>query len=258
MEISMFAHSELEQDFIHASDFVSGVGEARNHLVSLIDSTVLKPDATWSKMEALCDEAHSYGFRAVCVPPCYVSRVSSFLNERNSAVRVCTVIGFPNGNNSTPTKIFETQNAVAMGAHEIDYVQNDGWVKDRRWDLLEAEAAEIVRAAQGKLVKVILETSLLSDDEIRECALRSALAGVHVIKTSTGFGSRGALPCDIEIIASALRDVENKIGRKHGIKASGGVRSFLDARTMVSLGATRLGTSGGASIANGSENKSSY
>jgi deoxyribose-phosphate aldolase len=254
----MFAHTELEHDFMHAKEFSAGRGSGRNHLAALIDSTVLKPDATWAKIETLCAEAHQYSFRAVCVSPCYVASAREFLERAKSTVRVCTVIGFPNGNSTTETKVFETQNAVKAGAQEIDYVQNNAWVKDKRWDLLEKEAAEIVKSANGSLVKIILETSLLTEDEIRECATRSAMAGVHVIKTSTGFGTRGALPRDIEIIASALKEIEKKTGRKHGIKASGGVRNFADARTMVDLGATRLGTSGGAAIADGAVNNASY
>jgi deoxyribose-phosphate aldolase len=254
----MFAHEELKADFSNAMEFQMAKGNARNNLVALIDSTVLKPESTLSKIETLCQEAHLYAFRAVCVSPCYVLAASNLLKSLASTVRVCTVVGFPNGVATTASKVFETKNAVENAAHEIDYVQNNGWVKDKRWDLLETEAAEIVKAAKGALVKIILETSLLTEEEIRECATRSALAGVHVIKTSTGFGSRGALPKDIEIIAAALKEVEKKTGRKHGIKASGGVRSFADARTMVELGATRLGTSGGASIADGSVSTTSY
>lgn len=254
----MFAHVELEQDFLNAIEFAKATGNAKSQLAALIDSTVLKPESTWAKIEALCEEAQRYAFRAVCVSPCFVESASKFLKQRGCAVRVCTVVGFPNGVATTESKVFETNNAVKCGAQEIDYVQNNGWVKDKRWDLLKCEAHEIVKAAEGNLVKIILETSLLTEEEIRECAILSAEAGVHVIKTSTGFGSRGALPKDIEIIAAALREVENKTGRKHGIKASGGVRSFADARTMVELGATRLGTSGGASIADGAVNTASY
>jgi deoxyribose-phosphate aldolase len=254
----MFAHTELENDFMHAKEFCAGHGNGRNHLTALIDSTVLKPDATMGKIEALCAEAKKYNFRAVCVSPCYVATAREYLDNQKSTVRVCTVVGFPNGNSTTESKVFETQNAVTAGAQEIDYVQNNAWVKDKRWNLLENEAAEIVKSANGALVKIILETSLLTEDEVRECATRSALAGVHVIKTSTGFGTRGALPRDIEIIAAALKDVETKTGRKHGIKASGGVRNFADARAMVELGATRLGTSGGAAIADGAESTASY
>jgi deoxyribose-phosphate aldolase len=254
----MFAHPELAGDFQAAKDVVEKRGELRSALTRLVDSTVLKPETVWSKVEALCKEASQYNFRAVCVSPCFVQAVREYFKANSSKVRVCTVVGFPNGVSTTASKVFETRDAISAGADEIDYVQNDGWVKSANWVALEKEAKEIVQAAQGRLVKIILETSLLTESEIRECALRSALAGFHVIKTSTGFGSRGASPKDIEIMASALAEAKSRTGMIYGIKASGGVRTLADAQTLVGLGATRLGTSGGAAIVDGAVNTASY
>ncbi len=240
----MYSHEYVKQDY-----------EERNKILSndikpnkLIDSTILKPETTKVKILELCDEAVRYDFRAVCVPPAWVLDAKNFIMHTVSNVKVCTVIGFPNGNTSTDAKVEETKIAITHGADEIDFVQNIGWVKDQTWSLLENEYFAIITAAQGRLVKIILETSLLTNDEIFECAYKAGLNGVHVIKTSTGFGSRGATLTDIEIISRAIHGVKSKINYLCGIKASGGVRCLADAELMIKAGATRLGTSNGKII----------
>jgi deoxyribose-phosphate aldolase len=254
----MFAHPELEKDFANAAAIRSG-SFTKSAVAQLVDSTVLKSDSVEERIESLCAEAVRYGFRSVCVPPSLVSRAAASLRQQGPrAVLVCTVVGFPNGYNEHSVKVFETSQAVAAGADEIDFVQNAGWVKSRQWERLRAEYEGIVAAASGKLVKIILETSLLTEEEIRLCSLLAARAGVHVVKTSTGFGSRGASVRDIEVIAAALAEVEKETGKRFGIKASGGVRSMDDARALIAAGATRLGTSGGAAIVDGSVHSSTY
>jgi len=246
----MYAHPALAEDHGHRNAILASAPDMRGHVARLIDSTVLKPDTSADRIQALCREAAEYGFRSVCVPPCFVALCRGEL-ESGRGVSICTVIGFPTGYASTESKVAETEDAVGNGADEIDFVQNDCWVKDSNWGSLESEYKAIVGAAAGRLVKIILETSLLSDEEIRECAVRAVRAGVHVVKTATGFGSRGASKRDIEIMASALSDVGRETGLTYGIKASGGIRSTEDALAFVKLGATRLGTSSGAAIAKG-------
>ncbi|MEY2988700.1 MAG: hypothetical protein RJB13_2221, partial [Pseudomonadota bacterium] len=164
---------------------------------------------------------------------------------------VCTVIGFPLGHAHTRAKVAETRAALSDGAEEFDFVQNISWVKDGHWSKLTQECCEIVESAGGKLVKVILETSLLSDEEIYNSALAAARGGAHVLKTSTGFGSRGATHNDLKIISQVVADYSRQTGTLLGIKASGGIRSLKDALTFIQLGATRIGTSSGVILAAG-------
>lgn len=257
----MFAHPSLEQDFACREAILAGdlsQPATLKALASLVDQTLLKADCAQNQIDVLCQEATQYEFRSVCVAPCRVALAVTSLaaaarafvqtNKSASPVLVCTVVGFPLGANTTQMKCAETTLAVQQGAHEIDFVQNLGWVKDGRFDALEAEAKAIVEAAQGALVKVILETSALTPEEIIFSLHAAARAGVAVIKTSTGMGSRGASIEDLTLISKQLAQHERDTGMRLGIKASGGVRTQADAIAFVRAGATRLGTSGGISL----------
>ncbi|APJ05156.1 deoxyribose-phosphate aldolase [Silvanigrella aquatica] len=221
-----------------------------------MDSTLLKQSSTDSQIIELCQEALQNSFRAVCVPPNYVGLAKKIL--QNSNVKICSVAAFPLGYCSLDTKIFEIENLIQNGADEIDFVQNVTLVKNSNFSELEKEYKTIVSVAKDKLIKVILETALLSDEEIYKCSFLAALSGVHVVKTSTGFSTRGASLNDIEVIKNALSKYQNETGYYVGIKASGGIRCYQDAVSFVQAGATRLGTSGGLAIINEKENLSSY
>jgi deoxyribose-phosphate aldolase len=249
---TMYAHPELERDSINRKGVLDGGPERNKALAALIDSTVLKPDTTTQAIHALCAEAVAEGFRAVCVPPCRTRLARSLMDQAGpDAPRVCTVVGFPLGYATTAAKAAETRDAIGMGADEIDFVQNAGWVREGQWDALELEYRMLSAAAEGRLVKVILETSLLSASEIKDTARRAVLNGVHVVKTATGFGARGASADDIRVMAAALDEVEQETGARGGLKASGGIRTTADALEMVRLGATRIGTSSGKAIVDG-------
>ena len=249
-----FSHKELEKDYLSREEIMKNPQAVL--FSSLIDSTLLKQNANKMQIEELCKEAIKYEFRAVCIPPSYLTYASKLL--LNSKVRLCSVAAFPLGYNELETKLYEVENIIKHNADEIDFVQNVTLVKNNNYEELEKEYKTIVSATQGKLVKVILETALLTDEEIYNCSYLAALSGIHVIKTSTGFSSRGASRNDIEIIKSALLKYQNETGSFVGIKASGGVRSIRDAVSLVQAGATRLGTSGGAAIINDKVNLSSY
>lgn len=250
----ILAHESLSQDFKNAEKFLEE--KKPSALARLIDSTSLKVDVTQDQIKSLCKEAATLSFRSVCVPPSFVKLASlELIHAKN--VLVCTVVGFPNGYAKEFVKIFEVEEAIKDGAKEIDYVQNMGFVKDGRWEELTKECKSIIDAASGNLVKVILETSLLTSSEIRKCSEVLANAGVHVIKTSTGFGQRGATQEDLKLIQGGLSEVL-KGGVRFGVKASGGVRSVDDAIAFVELGATRIGTSGGAKLIAGLKNLESY
>ena len=205
----------------------------RSELLSHVDHTLLRPDATWGEIRQLCDEALKYHTASVCVPPSYVTRCANYLRGR---IPVCTVVGFPNGYNTTKIKAFEAAEAVQNGADEIDMVSNLGWVKDEQWGLVMNEIQTVKRAADGKPLKVIVETCLLTDAE--KCRLcRMVTQGkVDYIKTSTGFSSGGATREDVALFA------EN-IGPAVKIKAAGGISTLQDAEDFLALGADRLGTS---------------
>jgi deoxyribose-phosphate aldolase len=253
-----FAHAELAKDFA-ARDSVLKSANQLEGLAALIDSTLLKPDTKTQKIAELCFEAGLFHFRTVCVPPAFVSFAKQTLHERGAEkVSVCTVISFPNGYATTETKEAEIGHVISQGADEIDFVQNVTLVKDKNWQSFENECGRILLAAKGKLVKIILETSLLTTEEIYESALRAALCGVPVIKTSTGFGARGATLEDIQTISKALLVAKEKTGKEFGIKASGGVRSLQDALGFMQAGATRLGTSSGAIILQGLRGQAEY
>ena len=205
----------------------------KNEILSKVDHTLLARDAKWGDIKILCDDAMTYKTASVCIPPSYVKQAAEYLGGR---LPVCTVIGFPNGYNTTAVKCAETAEAVANGADEIDMVINIGWLKDKKYDELLDEINAVKAACSGKLLKVIIETCVLSDDEkIKMCEIVSK-SDADYIKTSTGFAGGGATFEDIALFAKYTAN-----GKK--IKAAGGIRSFDDAEKFISLGAHRLGTS---------------
>lgn len=208
-------------------------------LAGLIDHTALKPDTCKEQIKKLCREAVEYKFASVCVNPCYVTLCSELLKETN--IKVCTVIGFPLGASSTASKVAETVEAVENGAEEIDMVINIGAVKSGDFNFVEKDIAAVVEATGGKaIVKVILETCLLTDDEKVICCKLSKEAGADFVKTSTGFSTGGATTQDIKLMRET-------VGSDMGVKASGGIRDYMTAKAMVEAGASRIGAS--ASIA---------
>ncbi|MEY4071527.1 MAG: deoxyribose-phosphate aldolase [Candidatus Eisenbacteria bacterium] len=212
-------------------------------LASLIDHTLLKPDATREEVQQLCREAAQFCFASVCVNPNWVALCRELL--RDSGVKVCTVIGFPLGAHLADVKAYETRRAIEQGAEEVDMVINIGALKSRDYALVEQDIHGVVAAANGRaIVKVILETSLLSRDEkVMGCTLSKA-AGADYVKTSTGFGGGGATVEDVTLMRET-------VGPDMGVKASGGVRTREDAERMVAAGATRLGASAGVKIVRG-------
>ena len=206
--------------------------EEKKHILSLVDHTLLDPAATEDDILRLCDDALAFSVASVCIPPSYVRAAKDYLGSR---LAVCTVIGFPNGYATTATKVAETKNAILDGADEIDMVINIGWLKDRRYDDLLCEIRSVREACQGRILKVIIETCRLTEEEkIRMCEIVCA-AGADFIKTSTGFSSGGATVADITLFAAHRGNLL--------IKAAGGISSFEDAAAFVRLGADRLGTS---------------
>jgi deoxyribose-phosphate aldolase len=215
-------------------------------LAEMIDHTLLKNNATPQDIERLCTEARENHFASVCVNPTHVPLCAQLL--RGSGVRVCTVVGFPLGATSTQAKAFETAQAVADGAEEIDMVINVGLLKGGDYPAVLRDIEAVVAAAQGRLTKVILETCELTDDEkIAGCVLAKA-AGAHFVKTSTGFGKGGATPEDIAL----MRRI---VGPRMGIKAAGGIRDCATAQEMVARGATRIGASASVAIVHGQQGK---
>ncbi len=198
-----------------------------------VDHTLLTQTATWEEIKQICDDAINYGVASVCIPPSYVKQVKDYVKDK---MKVCTVIGFPNGYNTTAVKVFETKDAIANGADEIDMVINIGLLKDKKYELILDEIKQL-KAACGKLIlKVIIETCLLTEDEkIKMCELVTQ-AGADFIKTSTGFSKAGATFEDVALFAA-------HIGKDVRIKAAGGISSFDDAKRFIELGASRLGTS---------------
>ena len=202
-------------------------------ICSMVDHTVLKQTTTWEDIKALCDDAIAYGTASVCIPPCYVKRAHDYVDGK---MAICTVIGFPNGSNTTACKEFETKDAIANGADEIDMVINIGELKAGNTDYVLHEIKTLKRACGDKILKVIIETCLLTDEEkVTMCKLVTE-SGADFIKTSTGFSTAGATFDDV-----ALMKAHMKPGK--GIKAAGGIASLDDAYRFIELGATRLGTS---------------
>ena len=204
-----------------------------SQILSKCDHTLLSQSATWSDIKAICDDGMKYGTASVCIPAAFVRQAKEYVGDKLS---ICTVIGFPNGYSTTAAKCFEASDAVANGADEIDMVIHIGAVKEGRFDTVEAEIAAVKAACQGKLLKVIIETCLLTDDEkIAMCHAVTA-AGADYIKTSTGFSTAGATFADVALFA-------RHIGPNVKIKAAGGISSLADAEEFIRLGADRLGTS---------------
>lgn len=216
----------------------------------MIDHTLLKAEATKEQIEKICAEAKEFGFASVCVNPTWVKLCSELL--QGTEVLVCTVIGFPLGANTSAVKAFEVKDAIANGAKEVDMVINIGALKDKNYDLVQADIAAVVEAAKGSaIVKVIIESCLLTDEEkVKACEL-SVAAGADFVKTSTGFSTGGATAEDIALMRKT-------VGPDLGVKASGGVRSLEDMKKMVEAGATRIGASSGVAIMNGLISDSQY
>ena len=205
-------------------------------MLAMVDHTLLKPEATWAQIQQICDDAMKYHTATVCIPASYVARCKAYMQDRADKVGVCTVIGFPTGYSTTAAKVFEAADAVKNGADEVDMVINLGWVKDQKWDALLEEIKAVKAACCGKLLKVIIETCLLTDEEkIKMCEIVSD-SGADFIKTSTGFSTAGATFHDVELFAKHV-----KPGVR--IKAAGGISSLEDAEKFIELGASRLGTS---------------
>jgi len=217
----------------------------KNTIASYIDHTLLKPESTEEEITMLCDEAKEYKFKTVCINPYWVKTARAILE--GSDVGITTVIGFPLGASTTKIKVAETKDAIASGATEIDMVINIGELKLNNNDAVKSDIASVVEAADSEaIVKVIIETGLLTNDEkVRACEL-SKLAGANFVKTSTGFGPGGATEEDVKLMRKT-------VGTTIGVKASGGVRNSVTAKTLIKAGATRLGASAGIAIVSGAE-----
>jgi deoxyribose-phosphate aldolase len=220
-------------------------------IASMIDHTLLKPEATLSEIEILCDEAMKYNFASVCVNPSYVSTCFDLVKSSN--VKVCTVIGFPLGATTIQSKLMEAEEAIKNGAEELDMVINVGKLKDKNYDFVLNDLKTIAHLAKKHLCtsKVILETCLLNDEEKVAACLVAEEAGLDFVKTSTGFSKGGATIHDVSLMKFV-------IGDKLKVKASGGIRSYEDALNMINAGASRLGASAGVKIISGQKSQSSY
>ena len=202
-------------------------------ILSICDHTLLLQPSTWDEIRALCDDAIRYGTASVCIPPCYVRKAKEYVGDR---MKICTVIGFPNGNTTTAVKVFETTDAIANGADEIDMVINIGLLRAGKDKKVRKEIEAIKKACRGRILKVIIETCLLTEEEkIRMCKIVTE-AGADFIKTSTGFSTAGATFDDVALFAA-------NVGPDVKIKAAGGISSIADAEKFMELGASRLGTS---------------
>lgn len=202
-------------------------------ILGIVDHTLLKQTATWGQIKSLCDAGMANNTASVCIPPFYVKKAKEYVGD---SFAICTVIGFPNGNMTTAVKVFETSDAVEGGADEIDMVVNIGMIKDGLYDDVLAEIKAIKEACQGKLLKVIIETCLLTEEEKIEMCKVVTAAGAEYIKTSTGFSTNGATLEDVALM-------KTHIGPNVKIKAAGGVGNFEDAEAFIAVGANRLGTS---------------
>ena len=217
-------------------------------ILSKCDHTLLLQGSTWEEIKGICDDGMKYGCASVCIPASFVKRAKDYVGDR---LAICTVIGFPNGYSTTATKVFETADAIENGADEIDMVINIGDLKDKRYDVILEEINAIKEACDGKILKVIIETCLLTDDEkIKMCEIVSE-SDADFIKTSTGFSTAGATKADVELFAKHVSG-----GTK--IKAAGGIASLADAEDFINLGADRLGTSRIVKIAKAESNISGY
>lgn len=202
-------------------------------ILAKVDHTLLAQTATWEEIRQICNDGMRYETASVCIPPSYVEQAKNYVGDR---LKICTVIGFPNGYNATAVKEFETKDALKKGADEIDMVINLGWVKDSRFDLVEKEIRTLKDACGGNVLKVIIETCLLTEEEkVKMCEVVTN-SGADFIKTSTGFSTSGATFADVALF-------KEHVGPQVKIKAAGGISSFADAEKFVELGADRLGTS---------------
>ena len=216
-------------------------------ILSYVDHTLLSQSATWDEIKAICDDGIKYGCASVCIPPSYVKEAAEYVDGK---IKICTVIGFPNGYNTTKVKCFEATDAVENGADEIDMVINIGMLKDKKYEELLSEISEVKKACKGRLLKVIIETCLLTEEEkVMMCRIVSQ-SGADFIKTSTGFSRGGATREDIRLFSE---NVDSNLK----IKAAGGIASIKDAEDMLGLGAERLGTSRIVKIVK-NENSSGY
>ena len=202
-------------------------------ILSRADHTLLKQESTWEQIKEICDDGLKYGCASVCIPASFVKKASEYLGD---GLKVCTVIGFPNGYSTTAVKVFETEDAIRNGAAEIDMVANIGWIKDGMWDRLEEEIRMIKASCKGRILKVIIETCLLTEQEKIEMCRVVTAAGADYIKTSTGFSTAGATREDVALFKA-------HVGPDVKIKAAGGISTLQDAKDFIALGADRLGTS---------------
>lgn len=217
-------------------------------IMNKVDHTLLGQAATWEEIRQILDDAMKYETASACIPASYVKQAAEYVQGK---LPICTVIGFPNGYSTTATKVFETKDAIANGAAEIDMVINVGMLKDQRYEELEEEIRQIHEACDGKILKVIIETCLLSDEEkIKMCEIVTK-AGAEFIKTSTGFSTAGATFDDVALM-------RKHVGPEVQVKAAGGISSFDDAEKFVELGAARLGTSRLVKIMKNSDNGAGY
>lgn len=206
----------------------------KQDILKKVDHTILSQTARWEDVKKICDDGIKYNVASICIPPCYVENVKKYVGDK---LKICTVIGFPNGYNTTNVKVYETLSAIENGADEIDMVINIGYLKDKRYKDIENEVKSIKNVCGNKILKVIIETCLLTDEEkIKMCEIVDK-SGADYIKTSTGFSTNGATFEDVKIFK------ENLKGSNLKIKAAGGVKSFEDAEEFIKLGADRLGTS---------------
>lgn len=203
------------------------------NILKLVDHTLLTQTATWKEIKALCDDAIKYGTASVCIPPSFVNRAKKYVDGK---MPICTVIGFPNGYMTTESKVFETEDAIKNGADEIDMVINLGMLKDKEYDSISDEINKIKDACHGKLLKVIIETCLLAEDEIIKMCEIVTKSNADYIKTSTGFSTSGAT-------FEAVKLMCDNVGKHVKVKAAGGIKSLEDAEKFIELGANRLGTS---------------
>ena len=217
-------------------------------ILAKCDHTLLAQTSTWDEIKAICDDGMKYATASVCIPASFVKQAKDYVGDK---LAICTVIGFPNGYATTASKCFMASDAVDNGADEVDMVINIGWAKEAKWDAITAEIAAIKAACKGKLLKVIIETCLLTDDEKIALCKCVTDAKADYIKTSTGFSKAGATFADVELFAK-------HIGPDVKIKAAGGISSLEDAEKFIALGADRLGTSRVVKIAKGLANDGTY
>ena len=220
----------------------------KKDILKTVDHTLLTQTATWEEIRRILDEGIKYNTASACIPAAYVKQAADYVEGK---LPICTVIGFPNGYSTTAVKVFETKDALANGAEEIDMVINIGWLKDKKYQELEEEIRQIHEACGGKILKVIIETCLLTEEEkIKMCEIVTK-AGAEYIKTSTGFSAAGATCADVELM-------RNHIGKEIKVKAAGGIASLQDAEEFIRLGADRLGTSRMIKIVEQSDDGSGY